>query len=49
MHALPYRPEVSCGPPVLQPVATGHKSLADYTHICGRELIDEIRELAEAL
>jgi trehalose synthase len=41
--------EVSCGSPVLQPVATGHKSLADYTHICGRELIDEIRELAEPL
>jgi trehalose synthase len=34
---------------VLQPVATGHKSLADYTHICGRELIEEIRELAEPL
>jgi trehalose synthase len=45
---VPFR-EVSCGPPVLQPVATGHKSLADYTHICGRELIDEIRELAEPL
>ena len=41
--------EVSCGPLVLQPVATGHKSLADYTHICGRELIEEIRELAEPL
>jgi trehalose synthase len=34
---------------VLQPVATGHKSLADYTHICGRELIEEIRELSEPL
>jgi trehalose synthase len=34
---------------VLQPVATGHKSLADYTHICGRELIEEIRELAQPL
>jgi trehalose synthase len=34
---------------VLQPVAVGHKSLADYTHICGRELIAEIRELAEPL
>ncbi len=34
---------------MLQPVATGHKSLADYTHICGRELIEEIRELAEPL
>jgi trehalose synthase len=34
---------------VLQPVAVGHKSLADYTHIVGRELIAEIRELAEPL
>jgi trehalose synthase len=34
---------------VLQPVATGHKSLADYTHICGRELIEEIKALAEPL
>jgi len=34
---------------VLQPVAVGTKSLADYTHICGRDLIDEIRELAEPL
>jgi trehalose synthase len=34
---------------VLQPVATGHKTLADYTHICGRELIEEIRSLAEPL
>ncbi|HEV7939143.1 MAG TPA: glycosyltransferase [Solirubrobacteraceae bacterium] len=34
---------------MLQPVATGHKSLADYTHICGRELIEEIRELAQPL
>ena len=41
--------EVSCGPLMLQPVATGHKSLADYTHICGRELIEEIRSLAEPL
>jgi trehalose synthase len=30
-------------------VAVGHKTLADYTHICGRELIAEIRELAEPL
>jgi trehalose synthase len=36
-------------PRVLQPVAVGHKTLADYTHICGRELIEEIRELAEPL
>jgi trehalose synthase len=34
---------------VLQPVAVGTKSLADYTHIVGRELIAEIRELAEPL
>jgi trehalose synthase len=34
---------------VLQPVAVAHKSLADYTHICGRDLIAEIRELAEPL
>jgi len=30
-------------------VAVGHKSLSDYTHIVGRPLIDEIRELAEPL
>ena len=34
---------------MLQPVAVGHKTLADYTHIVGRELIEEIRELAEPL
>jgi trehalose synthase len=34
---------------VLQPVAVAHKSLADYTHICGRPLIEEVRELAEGL
>ena len=34
---------------MLQPVAVGTKTLADYTHICGRELIAEIRELAEPL
>jgi trehalose synthase len=34
---------------VLQPVNVGHKSLADYTHISGRSLIEEIRELAEPL
>jgi trehalose synthase len=32
---------------VLQPVSVGHKSLADYTHLVGRELVGEIRELAE--
>jgi trehalose synthase len=34
---------------VLQPVALAAKSLADYTHIVGRPLVEEIRELAEPL
>jgi trehalose synthase len=34
---------------VLQPVAVGSKTLADYTHIVGRDLVEEIRELAEPL
>jgi trehalose synthase len=34
---------------VLQPVALAHKSLADYTHIVGRPLVEEIRALAEPL
>ena len=34
---------------MLQPVAVGHKTLADYTHIVGRDLIEEIRTLAEPL
>jgi trehalose synthase len=34
---------------VLQPVAVGTKVLADYTHLVGRELIEEIRTLAEPL
>jgi trehalose synthase len=34
---------------VLQEVALGHKSLADYTHIAGKELSERIRELAEPL
>jgi len=34
---------------VLQPVAVGNKILADYTHIVGRDLVDEIRELAAGL
>jgi trehalose synthase len=34
---------------VLQPVAVANKTLSDYTHICGRELIAEIRQLAEPL
>jgi trehalose synthase len=34
---------------VLTPVAVGHKSLADYTHLVGRSLIEEVRELADQL
>jgi trehalose synthase len=34
---------------VLQPVALAHKSLSDYTHLVGRPLVEEIRELAEPL
>jgi len=34
---------------VLQEVGLGTKSLADYTHIAGRGLIERIRELAEPL
>jgi trehalose synthase len=34
---------------VLQPVSVGSKTLADYTHIVGRDLIEEIRTLAEPL
>jgi trehalose synthase len=34
---------------VLQPVNVGTKTLADYTHIVGKDLIEEIRELAEPL
>jgi trehalose synthase len=34
---------------VLQPVTLGSKTLADYTHIFGREQIAEIRELAAPL
>jgi trehalose synthase len=34
---------------LLQPVGVGHKTLADYTHLVGRGLIDEIRELADEL
>jgi trehalose synthase len=34
---------------VLQPIAVGHKGLADYTHLAGRPLIEEIRELAGQL
>ena len=34
---------------MLQAVAVGNKQLADYTHIVGRELIEEIKQLAEPL
>ncbi len=34
---------------MLQPVGVGHKSLADYTHLVGRSLVEEIRQLAEPL
>ena len=34
---------------MLQPIAVGHKSLADYTHLAGKPLIEDIRELAEDL
>lgn len=34
---------------MLQPVSVGSKSLADYTHVAGKPLIEEIRELAEPL
>jgi trehalose synthase len=34
---------------MLQPVGVGHKSLADYTHLVGRPLIEEIRTLSDGL
>ena len=34
---------------MLQPVSVGNKSLADYTHLVGRPLVQEIRDLAEDL
>jgi trehalose synthase len=34
---------------VLQPIAVGHKSLADYTHLAGKSLVQEIKELSEGL
>ena len=34
---------------MLQEVALGSKSLADYTHLSGRGVVDEIRELAGPL
>src|SRR5438477_10396940 len=34
---------------MLQDVALGERSLADYTHLVGRGLVDEIKALAEPL
>jgi trehalose synthase len=34
---------------MLQPIAVGHKSLADYTHLAGKPLVEDIREVAEDL
>jgi trehalose synthase len=34
---------------LLQPVGVGHKTLADYTHLVGRPLVEEINELAGEL
>ena len=34
---------------MLQPIAVGHRSLADYTHLAGRPLTEEIRTLAAEL
>ena len=34
---------------MLTPVSVGNKSLADYTHLAGRPLIEEIRELSKDL
>ncbi|MGI9081404.1 MAG: glycosyltransferase [Thermoleophilaceae bacterium] len=34
---------------MLQPVLVGHKSLADYTHLVGKPLIEEVRQLAGEL
>ena len=34
---------------MLQEVALGHKTLADYTHIVGKELTEQIRALADPL
>jgi trehalose synthase len=34
---------------VLQEVALGQRSLSDYTHLAGRGLVGEIRELAESM
>ncbi|HVD40775.1 MAG TPA: glycosyltransferase [Solirubrobacterales bacterium] len=45
-HVAAYRCRT---PALLQEVALGHKTLADYTHIVGKDLTEQIRELAEPL
>ena len=34
---------------MLQEISLGQKSLADYTHIAGKETVERIRELAEPM
>jgi trehalose synthase len=34
---------------LLQPVSVGHKAIADYRHLAGQALIEEIQDLAEPL
>jgi len=34
---------------LLQPIPVGHKALADYTHLAGRPLVQEIKDLAAGL
>ncbi len=34
---------------MLQPIVVGHKSLADYTHLVGKPLIEDVRRLAGEL
>jgi trehalose synthase len=48
-RAVAYRFVGAYSPCVLQPVYVASKPLSDYTHICGRDLIEEIRGLAEPL
>ena len=46
---VPRPRRIGCRRRMLQPIAVGHKSLADYTHLAGRPLVEEIQELAEDL
>ena len=34
---------------MLQPVSLGHKSIADYRHLAGQTLIEQIQDLADPL